>query len=168
MTIGNDFRYFADLDASWTLPHTAPSSSSSPYSNRRQQQNNGNLDSSSVGDSNITPIVFPKQLFHGLAGLLVCTLCVLLVELNSPGVATRVGNRLFGSRASLTMNKRSSHRNYYSPVPSPFLAPKSARASMVDLQEIAPTSEPTVVTSMDMQGKIYLFPPYHHQSSNTI
>ena len=155
MTTGNDFRYLADLDASWTLPHTAPSSSSSPYNNRRQQQqNNGNLDSSIIGGSGNTPIVFPKQLFHGLAGLLVCTLCILLVELNSPGVATRVGNKLFGSKASLTMNTRSSHRNYYSPVPSPFLAPKSARASILDLQEIAPTSEPTVVTSMDMQGKL--------------
>ena len=151
MTTGHEFRYLADADASWSLPHTAPSSSSSPY-NDRKQQNSRNLDDSSIGSGGITPIVFPKQLFHGLAGLLVFTLCILLVELNSPGVARHVVNKLFGSKASLNVNTRSTHRNYYSPVPSPFLAPKSARASFVDLQAVSPTSEPTILTSMSMQG----------------
>ena len=156
MTTSNDLRYLADVDASWSLPHhSAPSSSSSSlYNNKRQQlQNNRSLDDSIGGGGSgrgSTAMVFPKQVFHGLAGLLVFTLCILLVELNSPGVATRIGNNLFGSKASLTM--KTSRQNYYSPVPSPFIAPKSARVSMASLQEIAPTSEPTVVTSMDMQG----------------
>ena len=164
MTTSNDLRYLADVDASWSLPHhSAPSSSSSSsslYNNKRQQlQNNRSLDNSIGGSgSGSTAMVFPKQVFHGLAGLLVFTLCILLVELNSPGVATRIGNNLFGSKASLTM--KSSRQNYYSPVPSPFIAPKSARVSMASLQEIAPTSEPTVVTSMDMQGMSAYKNPY--------
>ena len=39
-----------------------------------------------TGDSQY---VLTKKVFYGLAGLLVVTLCFLLVELNSPGVASR-------------------------------------------------------------------------------
>ena len=70
--------------------------------------------------------VFPKQVFHGLASLLIISLCALLVELNSPGIASRITNRLNfwkNPQATVSINTKTAS-NYYHPVPSPFVAPK--------------------------------------------
>lgn len=105
-----------------------------------------------TGDSQY---VLTKKVFYGLAGLLVVTLCFLLVELNSPGVASRVASGIFsGSKVStLSINNRG--HNYYSPVPSPFLSPKQSKAQhsfgamKMDVAS-GPTSEPTVLTGHQM------------------
>jgi len=79
-----------------------------------------------------------KHIFHGLATLLVVSLACLLLELNSPGMASRLGQRLFrvgGTHAPV--------QQYYSPVPAPFLSPKSSRFAQADAV-FAPTSEPTI------------------------
>jgi len=84
--------------------------------------------------------IFPKQIFHGLAALLIVSLCLLLVELNSPGIASRMSGSFFGNKpATVAINSKS----YYSPVPAPFLTPKLSK-----FIEIVPTSEPTVLTQM--------------------
>lgn len=119
-------------DASWdTLPLTRNND------NYRGAGNGKNTSSST------NAVVFPRQLFHGLAVLLVLSLGVLLVELRSPGIAQRTVRSFYGrqQQASVAVNSKS----YYSPVPAPFLANKQARFAAL----VVPTSEPTIMTDMD-------------------
>lgn len=91
--------------------------------------------------------VFPKQVFHGLASLLIISLCALLVELNSPGIASRITNRLnfwANPQTTVSINTKTAASSYYHPVPSPFVAPKAT-----NFVEDAPTSEPTQLTLLD-------------------
>jgi len=119
-----------DNDESWDTPNMRPSMESSGSSK---------------------PIIFPKQIFHGLASLLIISLCALLVELNSPGIASRISNRmgtLFWRDAqisSVAINNKQAHTvsSYYHPVPSPFISPKAT-----SLVEKVPTSEPTHLTAL--------------------
>merc|ERR1711988_2053559 len=116
-------------DASWdTLPLTR----------RNNDTNRGAGNSRNSSSSNV--LVFPRQVFHGLAVMLVVSLGLLLIELRSPGIAQRTVRSLYGrhQQASVAVN----NKNYYSPVPAPFLANKQARFAAV----VAPTSEPTVMT----------------------
>lgn len=93
-------------------------------------------------------IIFPKQIFHGLASLLIISLCALLVELNSPGIASRISNRMnFWKQAPTTIAVNTKTANsYYHPVPSPFVAPKAT-----SFLETGPTSEPTQMTMLQAQ-----------------
>ena len=83
-----------------------------------------------------------KKVFHGLALLLMISLSLLLVELNSPGVASRVVGRLFYDKPKALVLKTNEN---YSPVPAPFVTIKSTR-----FMEIVPTSEPTVYVEFDI------------------
>merc|ERR1711998_480241 len=115
-------------DASWdTLPLTRNNKDNRNGAGHDRSQNSGNM------------LVFPRQVFHGLAVMLVVSLGLLLIELRSPGIAQRTVRSLYGrhQQASVAVN----NKNYYSPVPAPFLANKQARFAVV-----APTSEPTVMT----------------------
>merc|ERR1711998_683464 len=116
-------------DASWdTLPLTRNNKDNRNGAGHDRSQNSGNM------------LVFPRQVFHGLAVMLVVSLGLLLIELRSPGIAQRTVRSLYGrhQQASVAVN----NKNYYSPVPAPFLANKKARFAAV----VAPTSEPTVMT----------------------
>jgi len=116
-------------DASWdTLPLTRNNKDNRNGAGHDRSQNSGNM------------LVFPRQVFHGLAVMLVVSLGLLLIELRSPGIAQRTVRSLYGrhQQASVAVN----NKNYYSPVPAPFLANKQARFAAV----VAPTSEPTVMT----------------------
>jgi len=110
-----------DSDASWdTLPIT---------------QNNRSR------PANTSVTIFPKQVFHALAAVLIVSLSLLLVELNSPGIASRLSGSLFGTgQATVAINAKS----YYSPVPAPFLTPKSSKL----MEMFVPTSEPTILRGM--------------------
>lgn len=88
----------------------------------------------------------PKQLFHGLATLLIVSLCILLVELNSPGVATRLSHKMQGYWAWIPDDVKES-KSLRENVPSPFVYSKGGK-----LAAFAPTSEPTVLTHMDFMS----------------
>lgn len=96
-----------------------------------------------VGNGKSNVVVFPRQLFHGLAALLVLSLGLLLVELRSPGIAQRTVRSFYGrrSQASIAVNSNL----YYSPIPAPFLANKQSKLATL----VVPTSEPTLVTDID-------------------
>jgi len=119
-------------DQSWETPNLRPSESSSTK-----------------------PMIFPKQIFHGLASLLIISLCALLVELNSPGIASRISNRMStlfwrdAQSSTVAISNKQAHvaSSYYHPVPSPFITPKAT-----SLVETAPTSEPTQMT-MSLQAE---------------
>merc|ERR1711998_172011 len=116
-------------DASWdTLPLTRNNKDNRNGAGHDRSQNSGNM------------LVFPRQVFHGLAVMLVVSLGLLLVELRSPGIAQRTVRSLYGrhQQASVAVNSKSC----YSPVPAPFLANKQTRFAAV----VAPTSEPTIMT----------------------
>jgi len=109
----------ADHDASWdTLPMSG---------NRRQP----------------TPSSFPKTILNGLAGLLVVSLCILLVELNNPGTASMVAGKVFGNQKSESqVGIIKSQMGGAVPAPFVVVAPQAKRMGGTGLNE--PTSEPTV------------------------
>ena len=117
-----------------------------------------------------TTTIFPRQVFHGLATLLLVSMCLLLVELNSPGVASRISGALFHhSPATVAI----SSKGYYSPVPAPFLTPKASRSvemtpeaevshtysreDFMKLDVAAPSSEPTHYE--DRMGRFMVIEP---------
>ena len=93
--------------------------------------------------------VSTRQLMHILSAMLMISLCALVVELESPGVMTRVGRKVQVYLANSRRNYKSdmasdalkNHANsYYAPVPAPFLAPRVSK-----FVDFVPTSEPTIV-----------------------
>ena len=114
---------------------------------------NGNSNSSDNWGGNMGPStskgarVSSKQLFNGLACLLVTSLCLLLLELRQPGIAHRTAKRLyhntFVATTTVSLNETPVAQSNYSPVPAPFLVPPKARFNSRDYA--SPTSEPTVL-----------------------
>jgi len=90
---------------------------------------------------------YTKRIFNGLATLLIASLFILLVELNSPGVATKLSSKLhtswWGSFWGTTATASDSSLKG-STVPAPFVYSKAT-----NLANFAPTSEPTVLTYLD-------------------
>lgn len=126
-----------NTDASWdTLPLTRSAG--------------GEHVTASGGSSSSGIAIFPKRLFHGLAAMLVVSLCLLLVELKTPGIVNRYARSFYtrSNAASMAIsNNGGSANSHYSPVPAPFLAHKQAR-----FVEIAPTSEPTIMNSAEFDA----------------
>lgn len=88
-----------------------------------------------------------KHVFQSLAALLIVSLCVLLAELQSPGVMNHVGRSMrtywqWKPDKEPTIAIKS--KSYYSPVPAPFLSPKSS-----NFMERVPSSESTMITSRE-------------------
>ena len=86
-------------DASWdTLPLTRNNKDNRNGAGHDRSQNSGNM------------LVFPRQVFHGLAVMLVVSLGLLLIELRSPGIAQRTVRSLYGrhQQASVAVNNKKS------------------------------------------------------------
>lgn len=137
---------YVDNEANWEIPLIRSDNPVDTYgvsnnlsgnsrgSNRRPTKNNSALVSS-------------KQVFNGLACLLVASLCFLLLELRQPGVAHRTAKRMYNnmflSAAPISLHETPVISSNYSPVPAPFL--KAPKAQFVSGEYVSPTSEPTVL-----------------------
>lgn len=84
----------------------------------------------------------PSQLFHGLATLLIVSLCILLVELQSPGIASKVSKRLHTYWAWVPDKESTDMRT--SSVPAPFVYSHDSK-----YVAFVPTSEPTIVSDLE-------------------
>jgi hypothetical protein len=100
------------------------------------------------------------HIFQGLATLLIVSLCILLVELQTPGILNHVGHKLStywqwipDSKVDKDSTIAISSKSYYAPVPAPFLSnrlgvPSQEATTIIGTKEFleilpAPTSEPT-------------------------
>lgn len=137
--------YYSDGESSWEISPIIKSQNS----NTKQTGNPSIVDTNRKNDGrNGGNLISSKQIFNGLACLLVASLCLLLVELRQPGVAHRAAksiyNKLFYSSSSSSISTNAGHYPHgnYSPVPAPFLTPPRLAA---DGDYNAPTSEPTIL-----------------------
>ena len=154
---GSDVNY-DDNEANWETPLMRSHVPANDYGV------NGNSNSSDNWGGNMGPStskgarVSSKQLFNGLACLLVTSLCLLLLELRQPGIAHRTAKRLyhntFVATTTVSLNETPVAQSNYSPVPAPFLVPPKARFNSRDYA--SPTSEPTVLIGIHF-SYIYQF-----------
>jgi hypothetical protein len=87
-----------------------------------------------------------SNLFQGLATLLILSLCVLLLELNSPGIAQKVGKSMHSYWAWIPDDASDNNKsNLRANVPAPFVyAAHDSR-----FVAFVPTSEPTILTELE-------------------
>ena len=137
---------YVDNESDWETPLMKSQNPSDTYgiSNNKDRNNRGSNDRQ--GKNNVA-LVSSKQVFNGLACLLVASLCILLLELRQPGVAHRTVKRMYNimflSAAQMSLHETPVSGNHYSPIPAPFLKHPKARFSSGEHQ--IPTSEPTVL-----------------------
>ena len=137
---------YVDNEANWEIPLIRSDNPVDTYGV------SNNLSGNSRGSDrrptkNNSALVSSKQVFNGLACLLVASLCFLLLELRQPGVAHRTAKRMYNnmflSAAPISLHETPDISSNYSPVPAPFL--KAPKAQFVSGEYVSPTSEPTVL-----------------------